>query len=99
MLRIQGHSIELFKTPQASSLSPVKRPGRTLPSRRSQGAAPRAGDLASDQRHKARAWLTCDVPLPPRLGGLSLVGLAILNSGTPYATMCPPHTRPAMTNP
>ncbi len=99
MLRIQGHSIELFKTPQASSLSPVKRPGRTLPSRRSQGVAPRAGDLASDQRHKARVWLTCDVPLPPRLGGLSLGGLEFLNSGTPYGAVGPLDTRPVVTNP
>ena len=58
-----------------------------------------SGDLASDQRHKARIWVTCDVPLPPRLGGLSLGALEFLSSGTPYGAVGPVDSRPFVTNP
>jgi len=58
-----------------------------------------AGDLASDQRHKARLWLTYDVPLSLRVGSLSIGVLEFLNSGTPYGAVGPVDTRSFLPNP
>jgi outer membrane receptor for ferrienterochelin and colicin len=50
------------------------------------------GYLNGDQRHKARAWVGYDVPLPKFLGNLNLTALQSYDSGTPYsaAIFAPP---------
>jgi len=42
------------------------------------------GDLSSDRRHRARAWLAWDAPLPAAAGRLTLSALQHLDSGLPY---------------
>jgi hypothetical protein len=42
------------------------------------------GDLATDQRHRARLWATYEVP---RLTGLSISALQTLESGVPYGAV------------
>jgi outer membrane receptor for ferrienterochelin and colicin len=57
------------------------------------------GDLSVDQRHRARAWATWDLPLPARLGSLNLGLLEQMSSGTPYGASGAVDTRPFVTNP
>lgn len=43
------------------------------------------GYLASDQRHRARAWAGYDVPMPDFLGRLNVSVLQSFDSGVPYS--------------
>jgi outer membrane receptor protein involved in Fe transport len=45
------------------------------------------GYLASDQRHKARAWVGYDVPMPEFIGRLNVSVLQSFDSGTPYSAV------------
>jgi hypothetical protein len=45
------------------------------------------GYLSSDQRHRARAWVGYDVPLPSFIGGLNISVLHSYESGTPYSAV------------
>jgi outer membrane receptor protein involved in Fe transport len=42
------------------------------------------GDLATDQRHRIRAYASWDVPLPKAFGSLSLGVIQAFDTGTPY---------------
>ncbi len=57
------------------------------------------GDLAIDQRHKARIWANYDVPIPSKLGDLSLGVLEQIHSGRPYGAVGSLDPRPFVTNP
>ncbi len=56
------------------------------------------GDLATDQRHRARLWVNYGVP---RLEGLTLSALQSIESGVPYSasTTSGVDPRPSVTNP
>ncbi len=45
------------------------------------------GYLGGDQRHRARAWVGFDVPLPEMIGHLNLSLLQNYDSGTPYSAV------------
>ena len=45
------------------------------------------GDLAADQRHRARVWGTYAAPLPDRLGSLTFGLLQQIGSGVPYGAV------------
>jgi outer membrane receptor protein involved in Fe transport len=45
------------------------------------------GYLSSDQRHKARAWVGYDVPMPEFIGRLNVSVLQSFDSGTPYSAV------------
>jgi hypothetical protein len=45
------------------------------------------GYLSGDQRHRARAWLGYDVPMPRYIGLLNLSLLQNFDSGTPYSAV------------
>jgi len=45
------------------------------------------GYLAGDSRHRARAWLGYDVPMPDVLGRLNVSVLQTFDSGTPYSAV------------
>jgi hypothetical protein len=45
------------------------------------------GDLAADQRHRARAWATWRLPVAERVGTVSLAAVQQLESGTPYGAV------------
>jgi outer membrane receptor for ferrienterochelin and colicin len=45
------------------------------------------GDLALDQRHKARIWANLTLPMAERVGALTLGVLQSLNSGAPYGAV------------
>jgi outer membrane receptor protein involved in Fe transport len=47
------------------------------------------GDLAADQRHRARAWGTYVVPMPRRAGSLTFGLLQQMGSGVPYGAVAP----------
>ena len=57
------------------------------------------GDLATDQRHRARLFATWDVPIPQSWGRLNIGGLEQIASGTPYGAVGTVDTRPFVTNP
>jgi len=57
------------------------------------------GDLATDQRHRVRAWVTYDIPLPESWGHLNIGGLEQIASGSPYGAVGTIDTRPFVTNP
>ena len=57
------------------------------------------GDLATDQRHRARIFATWDVPIPARFGRLNIGGLEQIASGSPYGAVGSIDTRPFVTNP
>ena len=46
-----------------------------------------SGDLAADQRHKARVWGTWDIPLAERFGGVIVGALFSADAGTPYGAV------------
>ncbi len=54
------------------------------------------GDLAADQRHHGRLWLTYQVP---RAKGLTLSALEDMGSGLPYGAIGSVDARPYVTNP
>jgi hypothetical protein len=58
-----------------------------------------AGDLLIDVRHRARFWAVWDLPLPQSAGKLSVSGLEIFASGTPYGSFGTIDPRPFVTNP
>jgi outer membrane receptor protein involved in Fe transport len=47
------------------------------------------GDLAADQRHRARFWGTYAAPLPDRAGSLTFGLLQQIGSGVPYGAVAP----------
>jgi hypothetical protein len=57
------------------------------------------GDLAIDQRHRARGWTTVHVPIGSRSGNLTIGLLEFLDSGTPYGAVGAVDTRPYVPNP
>jgi outer membrane receptor protein involved in Fe transport len=57
------------------------------------------GDLATDQRHRVRAFAVWDAPVPTRFGALSLSVLQAYDSGRPYGAVGPISTLPYVTNP
>ncbi len=57
------------------------------------------GALASDIRHKARGWVTYDVPVPAKLGRLGVSWLQIFNSSAPYGAVGTIDTSSIVTNP
>jgi hypothetical protein len=46
-----------------------------------------SGSLMGDQRHKGRVWGTWQLPVPERLGGVTLGALLSVDSGTPYGAV------------
>jgi hypothetical protein len=58
-----------------------------------------AGDLSIDQRHRARAWTTYRLPVPPSLGVVNVGVLEFVDSGTPYGAIGVVDTRPFVPNP
>jgi len=57
------------------------------------------GDLAADQRHRARIWATFALPAPASLGDFSMGVIQSAQSGTPYGAVGSIRTRPFVTNP
>ncbi|PYQ25029.1 MAG: hypothetical protein DMF81_03790, partial [Acidobacteria bacterium] len=57
------------------------------------------GDLNANVRHKVRAWMTYDVPVPSPAGSLNMSVLQYYNSGTPYGAVGTVDTRPFVANP
>jgi hypothetical protein len=57
------------------------------------------GHLNADVRHKVRAWVTYDLPVPAALGSLNLSALQYYSSGTPYGAVGTVDTRPFVPNP
>ncbi len=57
------------------------------------------GDLLADSRHKLRAWVIWDAPIPDALGRASLSVLQIFSSGTRYGSPGLIDTRRFVTNP
>jgi hypothetical protein len=57
------------------------------------------GDLATDQRHRLRAYATWDVPLPRGFGSLSLGAIQAFDTGTPYGAVGAAIVSPYVTNP
>lgn len=57
------------------------------------------GDLATDQRHKIRAWAIFDVPLPKAFGALSVAAFHQLDTGTPYGAAGNVNVARYVTNP
>jgi hypothetical protein len=57
------------------------------------------GDLASDQRHRVRAWATYDLPVAEKLGRFSVGVLEQIESGTPYGAVGTIHTQGYVTDP
>src|SRR5262249_49338140 len=57
------------------------------------------GDLAADQRHRARLWVS--YALPGKARGLTLAGIETLESGVPYGAVSTNSVdpRPYVTNP
>jgi len=45
------------------------------------------GDLAADQRHRVRAWANIELPMPERLGKVSVGILEQIESGSPYGAV------------
>ena len=56
------------------------------------------GDLATDQRHRARLWAIWQVPVADRYGRVSLSVVEQLNSGSPYFAAGPVNPIPFVTN-
>ncbi len=56
------------------------------------------GDLATDQRHRARFWGVWRVPVAERYGSLSLSVLQQVNTGSPYFAAGPVNPNPFVTN-
>jgi outer membrane receptor protein involved in Fe transport len=57
-----------------------------------------AGDLATDQRHRARFWAVWRVPVAEQYGNLTLSVLQQLNTGSPYFAAGPVNPIPYVTN-
>jgi hypothetical protein len=57
------------------------------------------GDLAADERHRARLWATFTVPMRERLGALTVSAFESIDSGTPYGAQGAIDTRPYVVNP
>jgi hypothetical protein len=57
------------------------------------------GDLAIDQRHRARVWATYAAPIPSRAGALVIGVLEQMASGAPYGAVGPINPTPFVTNP
>lgn len=57
------------------------------------------GDLAIDQRHRARAWATYTAPIAPSSGVLTLGVVQQIASGVPYGAMTFVNPRAFLTNP
>jgi hypothetical protein len=57
------------------------------------------GDLLSDVRHRARAWVVWSAPIPKAVGQASLSWLQIFRTGSPYGAVGVIDTRPYVTNP
>ena len=57
------------------------------------------GHLSGDQRHRVRAWASLDLPVPSRVGRLSIGLLQQVQSGTPYGAVGTIRTQPFVTNP
>lgn len=57
------------------------------------------GDLAIDQRHRARIWATYAAPLPDRAGALVIGVLEQMASGAPYGAVGFLNPTPFVTNP
>ena len=56
------------------------------------------GWLVQDQRHRARAWVAYDVPLPRAFGALNLSVLQNFDSGTPYSAVAAIDMSPYLSN-
>ena len=56
------------------------------------------GDLATDQRHRARFWGVWSVPVAQQFGSLSLSVLQQFNTGSPYFAAGPVNPDPYLTN-
>ena len=57
------------------------------------------GDLAIDQRHRARMWGTYEAPMGRRYGVLTLGILQQIGSGTPYGAVAPINPLSSVANP
>lgn len=58
-----------------------------------------SGDLKIDQHHKARLWLSYEVPLSSKMGRLDLAVLERIESGQPFSSDGVVDPRPYVTNP
>jgi hypothetical protein len=56
------------------------------------------GDLATDQRHRARMWAVWQVPVSERVGSVSLSVLEQINTGSPYFAAGPVNPSSFVTN-
>ena len=56
------------------------------------------GDLATDQRHRARVWAVWQLPVADRFGTVSLSAVEQMNSGSPYFAAGPVNPIPHVTN-
>ena len=56
------------------------------------------GDLATDQRHRARVWAVWQLPVADRFGTVSLSAIEQMNSGSPYFAAGPVNPIPFVTN-
>jgi hypothetical protein len=57
------------------------------------------GDLALDQRHKARIWGTVDAPMPARYGVFTVGLLQSIDSGLPFGAVGTIDSSPYVVNP
>ncbi len=57
------------------------------------------GDLAADQRHRARIWATYLAPFREEAGSLSIGLMQQMGSGVPYGAVAPINAAPFVTNP
>lgn len=56
------------------------------------------GDLATDQRHRARFWAVWQLPVAERAGRVNLSVLQQINTGSPYFAAGPVNPNPYVTN-
>jgi hypothetical protein len=56
------------------------------------------GDLATDQRHRARVWAVWQLPVADRFGTVSVSAVEQMNSGSPYFAAGPVNPIPHVTN-
>ena len=57
-----------------------------------------SGDLATDQRHRARIWAVWQLPVAERVGTLSVSVLEQINTGSPYFAAGPVNPSTYVTN-
>jgi hypothetical protein len=85
---------------EAGNTGPTASAFRTYPEyKRDEWFAPK-GDLATDVRHRVRAFFSWDVPFfPENLGTISLSGVQSWDTGAPYGAVGTVRSRDYVTNP